>query len=62
MGLRDRAIKIRVFKLSNRKTTRLISMTFDWLRIFCSQSDNRDINLVMTQFLKQNVPIAKSHA
>ena len=34
---------------------RLISMTFDWLKIFCSQSKSKDFNTNMSQFLNQNV-------
>ena len=51
-----------VFWLNNRVTTGLTLITFDLLRIYSSQSNNRNnrnINLVVTCLLNQNAQIGK---
>ena len=47
-------MRIRAFWLNNHVTTGLFSMIFDWLRIWCNKSDDRNSNPVETGLIKQN--------
>ena len=47
-------VYVRAFWMSSWIRTELVFVTFVWLDIFCSQSNERDINPVVSWLLNQN--------